>query len=88
LVQYDIFSNSSLLTIKRWLYLFAHLEHVTLSFCLLDARSGLSAEEKHGVLTEFATQLAADHPMMKTLSAGFSLAVSLDNLWRVPGFKA
>ena len=53
-------SNPSPLTIKRWLYLFPQLEHVTLSFCLLDARSGLSAKERHGVMTEFATQFATD----------------------------
>ncbi|KIJ98597.1 hypothetical protein K443DRAFT_627635 [Laccaria amethystina LaAM-08-1] len=82
------FYDSSLFTIKRWLYLFPHLEHVSLSFGLLDARLELSDEEKHDVVTEFATQLAADRAMMKTLSAGLSLAVNLDDLRRMPGFKA
>jgi hypothetical protein len=75
------------LTIKSWLYLFPHLEHVSLSFRLLDARLRLSDEERHGVVTEFATQLAADRPMMKTLSAEAFLVVNLDDLRRVPGFK-
>ena len=81
-------SNPSPLTIKRWLYLFPHLEHVSLSFPLLDARLKLSAEERHGVVTKFATQFAADRPMMKTLSADFLLPVNLDDLRRMPGFKA
>jgi len=79
--------NSSPLTIKRWLYLFPHLEHVTLSFCLLDSRLELSGEERHDVFIEFATQFAADHPMMKTLSARFRLTVNLDDLRRKPGFS-
>jgi len=83
LVQSIISSHSLPLTIKSWLYLFPHLEHVSLSFHLLD----LSDEEKHDVVTEFATQIAADQPMMKTLSTGFSLAVNLDDLQRMPGFK-
>jgi hypothetical protein len=82
------FYDSSRLTINRWLYLFPHLEHVSLSFGLLDARLELSDEEKHDVVTKFATQFAADCAMMKTLSAGFFLAVNLDNLRRMPGFKA
>jgi len=80
-------NSSSLLTIKRWLYLFPHLEHVSLSSRLLDARLESSDEERHGVVTEFATQLAADRPMMKTLSVGFSLPVNLDDLRKMPGFK-
>lgn len=80
-------SNPSPLTIKRWLYLFPHLEHVTVSLRLLDVRLGLSAEESLGVVTEFATQFAADRPMMRTLSADFFLTVNLDELRRVPGFK-
>ncbi|EDR04290.1 uncharacterized protein LACBIDRAFT_295081 [Laccaria bicolor S238N-H82] len=75
------------LTIKRWLYLFPHLEHVTLSLRLLDPRLGLSAEEKRDVVTEFATQFAADRPTMKTLSVGFISAINLDDLRRMPGFK-
>ena len=82
------YCNLSPLTTKRWLYLFPHLEHVSLSFCLLDARLRLSAEEKRDVVTEFATQLAADRPMMKTLSAELLLPINLDDLWRMPGFKA
>jgi len=85
--QANSYSYPSLLTIKSWLYLFPHLQHVSLSFRLLDARLDLSDEEMHDVVTEFATQLAADRPMMKTLSAGFSLAVNLDDLRRMPGFK-
>jgi hypothetical protein len=81
-------SSPSPITIKGWLYLFPHLEHVDLSFRLLDARSGLSAEERHSVATEFATQFAADRPMMKTLSTELFWRVNLDDLRRMPGFKA
>jgi hypothetical protein len=80
--------NPLQLTIMRWLYLFPHLEHVSLSFRPSDARLRLSDEERHGVVTEFAIQFAADHLMMETLSAGFFLAVNLDDLWKVPDFKA
>ncbi|EDR04288.1 uncharacterized protein LACBIDRAFT_304851 [Laccaria bicolor S238N-H82] len=79
--------KSSPLTVKRWLYLFPHLEHVTLSFRLLDDRVKLSDEERHGVVIEFATQFAADRPTMKTLSVESLPAVNLDDLRRMPGFK-
>ena len=54
---------------------------MTLSFCLLDARSGLSAEERHGVVTEFATQFVADCPMMKTLLAVFFGSQLAEGAW-------
>ena len=60
---------------------------MSLSFCLLDARLELSDEERLGVVTEFATQIAADRPTMKTLSVAFLPAVDLDDLRRMPGLK-
>ena len=81
-------ANSSPLTVRRWLYLFSHLEHASFSFRLLDARSELSGEERHDVVTEFATQFAADRPTMKTLPVKLSPVVNLDELRRMPGFKA
>ena len=80
--------RSSPSAVKRWFYLFPHLEHVSLSFRLLCARVRVSDEERHGVVTEFATQLAADRPTVKTLSVGSLPAVNLDDLRRMPGFKA
>ncbi|KIJ98613.1 hypothetical protein K443DRAFT_680641 [Laccaria amethystina LaAM-08-1] len=80
-------TNATTLTVKRWLYLFPYLEHVSLSFCLLDARLKLSDEERLGVVNEFATQFAADRPTMKTLSVRCVLTVNLDDLRRMPGFK-
>ena len=58
------------------------------SFRLLNARVELSDEERHGVVTEFATQFAADRPTMKTLSVRSFPAVNLDDLRRTLGFKA